>query len=76
MHLHISTLTQKGQATIPAEIRHELGLLVGDKIEFKILNGQVVLKKMQPFDFEYHQALGTQLSEWNSKEDNDAYNSL
>ncbi len=40
----IATLTSKGQATIPEEIRTYLGLHAGDKIEFIIdEHGRVVL---------------------------------
>jgi len=76
MHLHVSTLTQKGQTTIPADIRHELGLQAGDKIEFEIFEGQVTLKKMQPIDYEYHRALSTNLSEWSSPEDDETFDKL
>lgn len=76
MHLHVSTLTQKGQTTIPADIRHELGLQAGDKLEFEIFDGQVILKKLQPIDYEYHRALTVNLSEWNSKDDDEAFNAL
>jgi antitoxin PrlF len=76
MHLHVSTLTQKGQTTIPVDIRHELDLRTGDKIEFKILAGKVILKKMQPINYEYHRALAGNLSEWNSLEDDEAFNDL
>jgi AbrB family looped-hinge helix DNA binding protein len=31
-----STLTSKGQVTIPRKIRERLGLRVGDRLEFKI----------------------------------------
>ena len=39
----ITTLTQKGQATIPAPIRKKLKLKTGDRIEFKINDDNVVL---------------------------------
>lgn len=29
-----ATLTSKGQVTIPVEVRHQLGLAAGDRIEF------------------------------------------
>jgi len=76
MQPHISTLTQKGQVTIPVEIRHELDLHPGDKLYFELVEGNVILKKASSFDFAYHHALETQLSEWNSPADNDAYNDL
>jgi AbrB family looped-hinge helix DNA binding protein len=33
-HFHTSQLTRKGQVTIPAEIRRQLGLRQGDKVAF------------------------------------------
>jgi len=74
--VRISTLTQKGQATIPASIRKELNIEAGDKIGFEVIRGKVFIKKIQPFDAEYHQALSGTLSEWDSPEDDEAYNDL
>jgi len=39
----ISTMTQKGQVTIPAEIRHLLGLKARDKVVFKIDKDNILL---------------------------------
>jgi antitoxin PrlF len=40
-----STLTSKGQTTIPKDIREHLGISVGDEIDFIIQDdGQVVVK--------------------------------
>jgi AbrB family looped-hinge helix DNA binding protein len=42
--MSISTITSKGQTTIPQDIRHYLSLQAGDQIEFIIEpNGYVVL---------------------------------
>ena len=42
-----STLTSKGQTTIPLEVRSYLGLHAGDKLEFIIEDdGRVVLEAM------------------------------
>lgn len=73
---HISTITSKGQATIPVGVRNELDLLPGDKIGFEIINHKVVVVKIQSFDLEYHKALSATLSEWESPEDDEAYNDL
>ncbi len=74
--VHLSTLTQKGQITIPADIRHSLHMHTGDKVAIELVHGKVMLKKLEPFDYEYHQALSGTLSEWASKEDDDAYEDL
>lgn len=41
----VTTLTTKGQVTIPKEIRDEFGLRPNDKIEFSIVNGYITLRK-------------------------------
>lgn len=71
-----STLTSKGQATIPVEIRHLLHLNPGDKISFEVVSHKVVISKIEPFDYRYHAALSKTLSEWESPEDDEAYNDL
>lgn len=41
----ISTMTQKGQVTIPKDVREILHLVTGDKVEFSInSHGEIVLK--------------------------------
>ena len=41
----VSTLTSKGQTTIPKEIRELLGLEAGDKLDFVVeADGRVVLR--------------------------------
>lgn len=42
--MSMSTLTQKGQTTIPQDIRQYLGVHAGDKLEFIIdPDGRVIL---------------------------------
>lgn len=45
MNAFISTVTQKGQVTIPKSVRDNLHLVTGDRVEF-VLNdrGEVVIK--------------------------------
>ena len=74
--MHVSKLTQKGQTTIPAEIRHRLDLHTGDSVAFKIIKDQVVITKISPYDYEYHKALEGSLTEWGSPEDDEAFNDL
>lgn len=44
----ISSLTSKGQVTIPKAIRDELGLRPHDKVSFSIENGCVSLRRAYP----------------------------
>lgn len=44
-----STLTSKGQATIPKEVRDTLGIEAGDKVRFFVMpDGRVFLRKVIP----------------------------
>jgi len=43
--MHISSMTQKGQVTIPASMRELLDLQRGDQVEFLIERDQIVLRK-------------------------------
>ncbi len=37
----LTTLTSKGQVTVPVEIREKLNLQTGDKLDFEIENGAI-----------------------------------
>ena len=39
-----STITSKGQTTVPAQIRHALRLKAGDKISYEIRGDSVVIR--------------------------------
>lgn len=43
-----STISSKGQVTIPIEVRHRLGLKEGDKVEFVVEDGRTFLRPAQP----------------------------
>lgn len=47
---YITTLTQKGQATIPVSIRRKLGLKKGNKIVFEERKDEFVIKKNLSLD--------------------------
>lgn len=69
-------LTTKYQATIPKEVREALGIKAGDIVIFEIKEGKVLLKKGLPLDVEYLQSLNYTLNEWESEEDDKAYQHL
>ncbi len=48
MAQNVTSLTSKGQVTIPKAIRDELGLRPFDKIRFTIEDGEVKLRKAYP----------------------------
>ncbi len=50
MRERLTTVTRKGQITLPAEIRHALGIQEGDKVAVALVEGdeaQVVLKPVK-----------------------------
>ncbi len=44
---HLGVVTRKGQVTLPAEIRHKLGLKQGDTIAFRLVDDQVLLRRSE-----------------------------
>jgi AbrB family looped-hinge helix DNA binding protein len=42
-HFYHSTLTRKGQATIPVELREKLGLKEGDKLVWREIDGVITV---------------------------------
>jgi antitoxin PrlF len=51
---HFSTITSKGQLTVPHEIRKRLGLETGDRVEFVVEEGRTVIRpargEVNPFE--------------------------
>jgi len=39
-----STISSKGQITVPLEIRNRLGLKAGDRVEFVVENGRTTIR--------------------------------
>ena len=70
----VSKLTAKAQTTIPQPIRAALGLQPGDELSYEIVDGRVILDKVQrgtttddPF---------RTFEEWGSEADTSAYADL
>jgi len=76
MQTAISKLTKKYQATVPEAVRKMLDLNAGDIIAFEIDNDTIKLRKASPIDIEFMNALVPTLNEWNSQNDEEAYNDL
>ena len=74
--MQTSKLSSRGQITIPREIREKLGLEPGHLIAYEIRDTEVILKRVEPFDVAFHKALSKTLDEWNSPEDEEAFNDL
>lgn len=73
---HTSKLTEKYQATIPADVRQALGLKKGDLLAFDVIKGEVRLRRATQVDLAYAQAVSGTLSEWDSKADERAFRDL
>jgi len=72
-----SKLTSKSQATIPEKIRKTLGLYPGDSVAFVLSKDKkVTIRKADPIDFEFANAIEGTLSEWSSIHDEEAYGDL
>ena len=76
MQTATSKLTKKYQATVPEVVRKKLKLNAGDVIAFEIENETITLRKAKPIDIEFSSALVPTLSEWESQNDEEAYNDL
>ena len=72
----VSKLSAKGQITIPAELRKVIGIEPGDIVAYELEGESVRLKRVDPFDAAYHSAIAETLEEWNSPEDEEAFNDL
>lgn len=44
----ISTISSKGQITLPVDIRTRLGVKSGDQVEFYVEDGKTVLRPVRP----------------------------
>ncbi len=69
-----SSVSKKGQTTIPREVRERLNLKEGDTVIFELKNdGQVLLRKSPSFEeMEYLKSIEKTLApEWMSEDDDD-----
>lgn len=74
--MQTSKLSSKSQVTLPREVREALGARPGDTILYEVEGTVVRLKRLEPFDAAFHKALSHTLSEWASREDEEAFDAL
>ena len=73
----VSKMTSKNQITVPAAVRDALCLEKGDSLVFELAgDGAVTVRKAVPLDRAFAESLHSQLSEWDSAEDDEAYRGL
>jgi antitoxin PrlF len=53
-----STISTKGQITVPVEIRRRLGLKEGDRVEFVVDKGQTVLRPARSSENPFEKYIG------------------
>ena len=67
-----STVSEKGQTTIPSEIRKVLGIKPGDSVEYEVVGENVVrIHRVKEVDLEWARAIESTLTEWNGDGDDD-----
>ena len=76
MAIELATLTAKGQVTIPKAVRDALGLNQGDQLSWELDDGSVRVRLITPLDLAYMKGIETNLSEWASPADNEAFADL
>ena len=55
---HFSTISSKGQLTIPQEIRKRLGLEAGDRVEFVVEEDRTVIRPARSADNPFEKYIG------------------
>ena len=55
---HCSTLTSKGQITVPRQVRRRLGLHKGDRVEFVIEDDRTLIRREAPQDNPFKRYVG------------------
>ena len=69
--VRISTISSKGQTTVPVAIRRSLDLHPGDAIAYEVDGDKVSIQKASKMDLEWARALERTLTEWQDGEEDD-----
>jgi antitoxin PrlF len=67
-----STISSKGQITVPLEIRRRLGLKEGDRVEFVIQDDWTIIRPARPEENPFEKYVGA-LPAFHSKGDSNAW---
>lgn len=71
-----SRISSKGQVTIPKKVRETLRARPGDTIVYELEGQTVKLRRIEPLDLAFHNALSETLDEWTTPEDEEAFRDL
>jgi len=74
--MQISKLSIKGQVTIPIDLRKAMGIEPGDMVGYLLKGKTLEIRRIDPLDAVYHASVSETLEEWNSPEDDEAFNDL
>ena len=66
-----SSISIKGQTTIPSKVRDYLNISQGDTISYIMENNEVKIQKVKDIDLEWATGVESTLSEWKGTEDDD-----
>lgn len=73
----VAKITTKGQTTVPANIREALQVTPGDSLVWEMQpDGTARVRRLHPLDVEYLKAVEGTLTEWGTREDEEAYGEL
>ena len=71
-----SRLSRKGQVTIPRGVRAALQLEPGDLVAYEVVGDKAILRRAEPLDAPYYEAVSRTLEEWGSADDAKAFRDL
>ena len=71
--MELTTLTSKGEVTVPKAMRDVLGLKRGDVLSWELDDQSVRLRVVSPVDLDYLREVESGLSEWASDADEVAF---
>lgn len=74
--MQTSRISQKGQVTLPKKIRQIIGVHAGDILAYEVNKEAVTIRRIEPFDAEFHATLSNTLDEWNTPDDEEAFQHL
>ncbi len=66
-----SKISEKGQTTVPKEIRDALGIHSGDLIQYEVEGNVIKLRKLDAEENIWLKSIETTLEEWHGSDDDD-----